>query len=148
MQKTKAFTLLELLVVIFIIAVLAIFVYPNFQKWITDREVKKEVNSLINYLEDIKSEVDSGKYAMAWVHITPNPQTWTMSEEEWSLQMKVPAEARTAQNRLSSYNNKSILNYHRMCAGSAPSYNREGTQRYEQSSNSFKAVSLSTNLSL
>ena len=51
-----------------------------------------------------------------------------MSQGEWAQQMKVPAPARTAQNRLSSYNNKSILNHHKMCPGSAPGYNNEGTK--------------------
>ena len=75
---------------------------------------------------------------MAWVHITPNPQTWVMSQGEWAQQMKVPAPARTAQNRLSSYNNKSILNHHKMCPGSALGYNNEGTQIYTQYSTPYK----------
>ena len=115
MQRNKAFSLIELLVLIAVIGVVAFFSLPAINDWIKDREVKKETNSLIAYLKDIKSEVDSGKFAMAWVHITPNPQTWVMSQGEWAQQMKVPAPARTAQNRLSSYNNKSILNHHKMC---------------------------------
>ena len=138
MQRNKAFSLIELLVLIAVIGVVAFFSLPAINDWIKDREVKKETNSLIAYLKDIKSEVDSGKFAMAWVHITPNPQTWVMSQGEWAQQMKVPAPARTAQNRLSSYNNKSILNHHKMCPGSAPGYNNEGTQKYTQYSTPYK----------
>ena len=71
MQKNKAFSLIELLVLIAVIGVVAFFSLPAINDWIKDREVKKETNSLIAYLKDIKSEVDSGKFAMAWVHITP-----------------------------------------------------------------------------
>ena len=56
MQKNKAFSIIELLVVIAIIGVIAFFVYPAIQNWITDREVKKEVNSLVEYIEEKKSE--------------------------------------------------------------------------------------------
>ena len=54
MQKNKAFSLIELLVLIAVIGVVAFFSLPAINDWIIDREVKKETNSLIAYLKDIK----------------------------------------------------------------------------------------------
>ena len=69
MQKNKAFSIIELLVVIAIIGVIAFFAYPAIQNWIADREVKKEMNSIVEYIEEKKSDVASGKYpiiAIRW----------------------------------------------------------------------------------
>ena len=108
MMKTKAFTILEILVVLFIIGIIAIFAFPNFSKWSEEREVRKEVNSLIEYLKEKKSEVDAGKYAISLIRVGNNNggAWWTMSNQEWNRQMKVPAPAVTAQNNLARYNNK------------------------------------------
>ena len=54
MQKNKAFSIIELLVVIAIFGVIAFFVYPAIQNWMIDREVKKEINSLVEYIEEKK----------------------------------------------------------------------------------------------
>ena len=62
MRNNKAFSIIELLVVITIFAVLAVFGYPKVDQWLTEREVKKEVNRLVQYIEDRKDEVNSGKY--------------------------------------------------------------------------------------
>jgi len=70
-KKTiKAFTLLELLVVIAILGVFSVIAYPNISKWITDREVKKEVYDFVNQINEMKSKVTSGEYALAMVHFT------------------------------------------------------------------------------
>mgnify|MGYP000123437631 CR=1 FL=1 len=44
----KGFTILEILVALFIIGIIIIFGFPNVSKWITDREVRKEVNKLMS----------------------------------------------------------------------------------------------------
>ena len=62
MRNNKAFSIIELLVVITIFAVLAVFGYPKVDQWLTEREVKKEVNRLVQYIEDRKDEGNSGKY--------------------------------------------------------------------------------------
>ncbi len=41
MRNNKAFSIIELLVVITIFAVLAVFGYPKVDQWLTEREVKK-----------------------------------------------------------------------------------------------------------
>ena len=139
--KNRAFSIIEILIVIVIVVVFVVIAYPQVTNYLTDREVKKEVYKLVNYIEEKKAEAVSGKYAMAWIWIsgksTGQSQSWTMSNEEWALQMKVPAPARTAQNRLSSYNNKSILNHGRGCGSSASGYNNEGTQYYTKNSDTF-----------
>ena len=124
--KNRAFSIIEILLVIVIIVIFAIFALPQIAKWQEGREVRAEVNSVINYLKEKKSEVDAGKYAMSIVRVGNNNggAWWTMSNEEWARQMKVPAPAITAQNNLSQYNNKSILNHSRTCPGSYEGYNR------------------------
>ncbi len=71
----KAFTLLELLVVIAILGIFTVIAYPNISKWITDREVKKEVYDFVAEINQMKAKVTSGEYALAMVDFTtPNFQ--------------------------------------------------------------------------
>ena len=144
MQKNKAFSLIELLVLIAVIGVVAFFSLPAINDWIKDREVKKEINSLIEYIEEKKSEVDAGKYAMSIIRVGNNNSGswWTMSNKEWVRQMKVPAEAVTAQGDLSRYDNKSILNHSRTCPGTYEDYNRKGTQYWTKQSTAFNSSKL------
>ena len=41
MQNNRAFSIIELLVVIVIFAVMAVFGYPKVDEWVTKREAKK-----------------------------------------------------------------------------------------------------------
>ena len=49
-MQQKAFTLIEILVVVIVLGVFAAIAYPNVIKWITEREVKAEVYKTINFL--------------------------------------------------------------------------------------------------
>ena len=79
----KAFTLLELLVVIAILGIFTAIAYPNISKWITDREVKKEVYDTVNYIKDMKTLADSGQYGMVQLSLKPNLEVYTMSNEDY-----------------------------------------------------------------
>ena len=46
-KKIKAFTLLELLVVLAILGVFSAIAYPNISNWITDREVRSEAYEFV-----------------------------------------------------------------------------------------------------
>jgi len=88
----KAFTLIEILVVIIIIIIFVFIAWPNITHWATDREVKKEVYSLVEYIKKKKAETVSGKYAMTRIWISDKPASgkskdWQMSNEEWNRQM-------------------------------------------------------------
>ena len=80
----------------------------------TDREVKKEVYSFVEYFEEKKSEVQNGKYGLLVIGQNSPEQArsnnWYMTKEEYSIQMKVPAPGRTNRNNPSQYGNKSMLN--------------------------------------
>ena len=83
-KKTiKAFTLLELLVVIAILGIFTVVAYPNISKWITDRDVKKEVYETINYIKEMKTLADSGKYGIVQLSLKPNLEVYTMSNEDY-----------------------------------------------------------------
>ena len=120
MLNHKAFSILELLVVIAIIAIMSVFGYPKVDQWLSDREVKKEMNSIVQYIEDKKSEVASGKYpiiAIRWAIKNGSNEVWHMTQEEYLNQMKVPAPGWTYRNQ-SGTGQKSYLNHYKMAPGS------------------------------
>ena len=122
MQKNKAFSIIELLVVIAIFGVIAFLAYPAIQNWIADREVKKEVVDFVEYFNEKKSEVQNGKYGVLMIGQTTPEQAkssnYYITNEEFSIQMKVPADGRTNRNKPGQYGNKSIMNFYKMCPGS------------------------------
>ena len=84
MKNKKAFTILELLVVLAVMGVFAAVAYPNISSWIIDRNVKKEVYETIDFVKEKKSEVTTGKYGMIQVVLKPNLEVYTMSPEQFS----------------------------------------------------------------
>ena len=75
---------------------------------------------------------------MSYIWISDKPasgksQAWEMSNEEWAIQMKIPAPSRTRPNG----QGRSILNQ-RACPGSVTGYISQDTQRYTKSSNTFE----------
>ena len=74
-RKHKGVTLIELLLVILLIGIFSGLAIPNINKWIIDRQVKKEVYDFVAEINEMKSKVTSGEYALAMVHFTtPNFQ--------------------------------------------------------------------------
>ena len=122
MQKNKAFSIIELLVVLAIFGIIAFFSYPAIQNWVVDREVKKEVLDFVEYFNEKKSEVQNGKYGVLVIGQTSPEQAkssnYYITNEEFSIQMKVPADGRTNRNKPGQYGNKSIMNFYKMCPGS------------------------------
>lgn len=122
MQKNKAFSIIELLVVLAIFGIIAFFSYPAIQNWVADREVKKEVLDFVEYFNEKKSEVQNGKYGVLVIGQTSPEQAkssnYYITNEEFSIQMKVPADSRTNRNKPGQYGNKSIMNFYKMCPGS------------------------------
>ena len=122
MQNNKAFSIIELLVVIAIIAIVSVFGYPKIDQWLTDREMKNEVNNFVTYFEEKKSEVENRKYGVLVIGQTSPEQdrsrNYYITNEEYAIQMKVPAAGRTNRNDPSKYDNKSIMNFYKMCPGS------------------------------
>ena len=117
-KGNRAFTLIEILVVIVIIIIFVIFAAPNVANYATDREVKQEVSSFVEYLKEKIAEVQEGKYPVIQVGVYASPKLWYMTHEEFGIQMKVPAPARTNRGNASRYNNKSVMNHSRACPSS------------------------------
>ena len=136
MQNLKAFSILELLVVIAIIAIISVFGYPKVDQWLTDREVKKDLNAIKAHIEEIKSDIDAKKYSFAIIHFVPTPALWIMDNEEWALQMKNPAPNRTYHSGSSP---KSFLNNSRVCPGSFEGFISQDKMRMtKNTSKAFK----------
>ena len=83
-MRNKAFTILELLVVLAVIGVFVGIAYPNISNWIADRNVKKEVYETVAFIKERKTEVTSGKYGMVQVLLNRQLQVFTMSPERFS----------------------------------------------------------------
>ena len=83
MKNKKAFTILELLVVLAVMGVFVAVAYPNISNWITDRNVKKEVYETVTFIKERKAEVTSGKYGMVQILFNRQLQVFTMSPERF-----------------------------------------------------------------
>ena len=57
--------------------------YPIFKKWIADRCVKKDVYDVINYINERKSEIQSGEYGMHQVALNTRVHTYSMSTKNY-----------------------------------------------------------------
>ena len=79
-MKKKAFTILELLVVLAVIGVFSAIAYPNISNWIADRNVKKEVYEVVNFIKEKKLMVTNDKYGMIQLSLKPNLEVYTMSK--------------------------------------------------------------------
>ena len=83
-KKTiKAFTIIELLVVLVVLSVFSAVAYPNISNWITDRNVKKEVYETVAFIKERKAEVTSGKYGMTQIVLNRQLLVFTMSPEKF-----------------------------------------------------------------
>ncbi len=82
-KTSKAFTLVELLVVISLLGIFAVVAYPNVIKWINDREVKAEAYKASGYLKEMKSTVRNGKYGMLQIVLQPDVNVYAMSNENF-----------------------------------------------------------------
>jgi prepilin-type N-terminal cleavage/methylation domain-containing protein len=81
--KYKAFTIIELLVVLAIIGIFSAIAYPNVSSWIMDREVKKEVYDVVNLINEKKSDVMNGKYGMVQIRLKPGVEIYNMSQDHF-----------------------------------------------------------------
>ena len=83
-MKRSGFTILELLVVLVVLGVFSAVAYPNITKWITDREVRAETYKFIGEINEMKSKVTSGEYALAMVRFGgPNSHTYASIEKRY-----------------------------------------------------------------
>ena len=83
-MKKKGFTIIELLVVLVVIGIFSTFAYPNITSWITDREVRGETYKFVAEIEQMKSKVTSGEYALAMVRFGgPTSHTYAQIEKRY-----------------------------------------------------------------
>ena len=87
-MKKKAFTIIELLVVLAVMGVFAVVAYPNITNWITERSVKKEAYEVVSYLKERKNEVQNGKYGMIQVVMGWSIRTYKMTNEDFINEYK------------------------------------------------------------
>ena len=102
--KYKAFTIIELLVVLVLIGIFSAIAYPNVSSWITDREVKKEVYDVVNLINERKSEVMNGKYGMVQIRLRPGVEIYNMSQDDFFNTYKgINANNRFKTNKICDY---------------------------------------------
>ena len=102
--KYKAFTIIELLVVLVIIGIFSAIAYPNISNWITNREVKKEVYDVVNLINERKSEVMNGKYGMVQIRLRPGVEIYNMSQDDFFNTYKgINANNRFKTNKICDY---------------------------------------------
>ena len=92
-KKIKGFTIIEILVVILIIMIFVVIAYPNLSRFTEKGGTKKEVLAMVNKIEEVKSDVTSGKYGMAMIHWTGNRDylkayIFSMSDTDYVNQYK------------------------------------------------------------
>ena len=87
-KNYKGFSLVELLLVILLIGILSGVAIPNIKKWMTDRQVNKEVYDVVTYLDERKSDVLSGKYGMVQIVMNWRIHTYTMTTEDFFNEYK------------------------------------------------------------
>ena len=102
--KHKAFTIIELLVVLVIIGIFSAIAYPNISSWIADREVRKEVYDVVNLIKERKSEVMNGKYGMVQIRLRPGVEIYNMSQDDFFNTYKgINANNRFKTNKICDY---------------------------------------------
>ena len=109
--KHKAFTIIELLVVLVIIGIFSAIAYPNVSSWIADREVRKEVYDVVNLINDRKSEVMNGKYGMVQIRLKPGVEIYNMSQDDFFNTYKnISADNRFKTKKICDYQSQGMSN--------------------------------------
>ena len=109
--KHKAFTIIELLVVLVIIGIFSAIAYPNVSSWIADREVRKEVYDVVNLINERKSEVMNGKYGMVQIRLKPGVEIYNMSQDDFFNTYKnISADNRFKTKKICDYQSQGMSN--------------------------------------
>lgn len=109
--KYKAFTIIELLVVLVIIGIFSAIAYPNVSSWIADREVRKEVYDVVNLINERKSEVMNGKYGMVQIRLKPGVEIYNMSQDDFFNTYKnINADNRFKTKKICDYQSQGMSN--------------------------------------
>lgn len=69
-KNTKAFTILELIVVLTIIGIVSAVAYPNFSSWNKERKVRSAVNKILSIVKNIQIQTQQGTFAYVQVKFT------------------------------------------------------------------------------
>jgi len=69
-KNTKAFTILELIVVLTIIGIVSAVAYPNFSSWNKERKVRYAVNKISSIVKNIQIQAQQGTFAYVQVKFT------------------------------------------------------------------------------
>ena len=69
-KNTKAFTILELIVVLTIVGIVSAVAYPNFSSWNKERKVRSAVNKILSIVKNIQIQTQQGTFAYVQVKFT------------------------------------------------------------------------------
>ena len=68
-EKTKGFTLLEILVVVVIVGLISAIALPNFSDWKKDREIRTVAEKVANMFSNISTQTQRGSYPYVQIYI-------------------------------------------------------------------------------
>ncbi len=72
LNSFKAFSLLELLVVIALLGIVSIVAVPNVKDWLVKREMDKDMQSIVGMVNEIGNNLGNGTYLMGGIFLNNN----------------------------------------------------------------------------
>jgi len=72
LNSSKAFSLLELLVVIALLGIVSLVAVPNVREWLVKREMEKDMQLIVGMVNEIRSNLDNGIYQMGGIFLNNN----------------------------------------------------------------------------
>jgi prepilin-type N-terminal cleavage/methylation domain-containing protein len=72
LNSSKAFSLLELLVVIALLGIVSLVAVPNVREWLVKREMEKDMQLVVGLVNKIRSDLDHGLYEMGGIFFNNN----------------------------------------------------------------------------
>ena len=83
-EKTKGFTLLEILVVVVIIGLISAIAFPNFSDWKKDREIRTVAEKVANMFANINTQTQRGSYPYVQIYINASKTLLTFKSKGMS----------------------------------------------------------------
>ena len=85
-KNTKAFTILELIVVLTIVGIVSAVAYPNFSSWNKEREVRRSVEEIKSLMKNIFTQTERGTFGFVQVHFENTDEGLVVTSRGMTMQ--------------------------------------------------------------